>query len=184
MTDPSLAPRPAALDVADPAFAAAQAPLKLLLFDFDGVFTDNAVWVFEDGREAIRANRSDGIGLRRVERAGVACAIISTEVNKVVAARAKKLEIECRHGQKDKVAAARELAAARGIGLDACGFVGNDVNDIPLLKAVGLPLGVADAYRDIWPFVRWLTTINGGHGAVREICDAIAAARGVPARFP
>jgi YrbI family 3-deoxy-D-manno-octulosonate 8-phosphate phosphatase len=179
MTD---APHP--VDPENPAFVRAQAPIKLLFFDFDGVFTDNHVFVFEDGREAVRCSRFDGIGLRRLERAGVEACIVSTEVNPVVGARAQKLKIASRQGLEDKVAAANELAAERGLALSACGFVGNDVNDIPLLRQVGLPLGVADAHEDIWPYVRWLTRRPGGSGAVREICDAFGAARGVEARYP
>ena len=175
---------PASIDPDDPRFAEQQAAVRLLFFDFDGVFTDNAVFVFEDGREAVRASRFDGIGLRRLERAGVEGFILSTEVNPVVTARAGKLKIGCRQGLSDKIAAAREVAAERGLALEACGFVGNDVNDIPLLQAVGLPLGVADAHEDIHPYVRWLTRRSGGHGAVREVCDAIGAARGVEPRYP
>lgn len=184
MTQASNPATPPAVDPADAAFREAQAPVRLLLFDFDGVFTDNAVYVFEDGREAVRSNRFDGIGLRRLERAGVTPFILSTEINPVVTARAGKLKVGCRQGLSDKVAAAREVAEELGLALADCGFVGNDVNDIPLLRAVGLPLGVADAHEDIHRFVRWLTRRPGGHGAVREICDAIGAARGVEARYP
>jgi YrbI family 3-deoxy-D-manno-octulosonate 8-phosphate phosphatase len=175
---------PGTLESGDPAFARAQAPIRLLLFDFDGVFTDNAVFVFEDGREAVRCSRFDGIGLRRLERAGVEAVILSTEVNPVVAARARKLKIGVRQGLQDKVAAAEALCAERGLALFACGFVGNDVNDIPLLQRVGLPLGVADSHPDIRPHVRWLTVHAGGQGAVREVCDAFGAVRGVPPRYP
>lgn len=175
---------PPAIEPSDPLFVEQQARVRLLLFDFDGVFTDNAVFVFEDGREAVRASRFDGIGLRRLERAGVEAFILSTEVNPVVTARAAKLKIGCRQGLSDKIAAAREIAEERGLDLSACGFVGNDVNDIPLLRAVALPLGVADAHEDIHGHVRWLTRRTGGNGAVREVCDAIGAARGVEARYP
>lgn len=175
-------PRP--VDPRHPAFVQAQAPIRLLFLDFDGVFTDNHVFVFQDGREAVRCSRFDGIGLRRLERAGIEACIVSTEVNSVVGARAAKLKIAHRQGLDDKVSAATEMAAERGLDLSACGFVGNDVNDIPLLQRVGLPLGVADAHEDIWPYVRWITRRPGGAGAVREICDAFGAARGVEARYP
>jgi len=180
--DPSRRPADLAADAA--AFAAVQAPIRLLLLDFDGVLTDNHVFVLEDGREAVRCSRFDGIGLRRLERAGIEAVIVSTEVNPVVGARAAKLKIGCRQGLSDKVAAAETLLAERDLDFAACAFVGNDVNDIPLLHRVGLPLGVADAHPDVWPYVRWLTGRPGGSGAVREVCDAFGAARGVPARYP
>lgn len=181
---PAMSAAPPPVDPSDPVFIEAQSTLRLLLFDFDGVFTDNAVFVFEDGREAVRANRFDGIGLRRLERAAVTPFILSTELNPVVTARAAKMKIGCRQGLSDKIAAAREVAGEMGLELADCGFVGNDVNDIPLLREVGLPLAVADAHEDILPFVQWRTRRGGGQGAVREICDAIGAARGVAARYP
>ena len=175
---------PTAIDAANPVFARVQEAVRLVLFDFDGVFTDNHVFVFEDGREAVRCSRLDGIGLRRLERANMEACILSTEVNPVVSARAQKLKIECRQGLGDKVSAARDVAGRRGLDLSACAFVGNDVNDIPLFREVGLALGVADSHEDVYPFVRWLTRRPGGQGAVREVCDALGTARGVDARYP
>lgn len=178
----TVAPRP--LDPQDAAFRDAQADIRLVFFDFDGVFTDNSVYVFEDGREAVRCSRFDGIGLRRLERAGIEPTILSTEVNPVVGARAIKLKIGAKQGLEDKVAAATALCEERGVRLSQCAFVGNDINDIPLLRQVGLAIGVADAHPDILPYVGWLTRRLGGDGAVREVCDTFAAARGVEARYP
>ena len=89
--------------------------VKLVAFDFDGVFTDNSVYVYEDGSEAVRYSRSDGIGLRKLDRLGVETIIISTEVNKVVAERAKKLNIRCVHGVKNKRAKLRGIAVEHGL---------------------------------------------------------------------
>ncbi len=180
--DPSR--RPATLDPADAAFVDVQAGIRLLLLDFDGVLTDNHVFVMEDGREAVRCSRFDGIGLRRLERAGIEAVIVSTEANPVVGARAGKLKVGCRQGLSDKVAAAEALMTERGLDFGACAFLGNDVNDIPLLQRVALPLAVADAHPGVWPCARWLTGRAGGAGAVREICDAFGVARDVPARYP
>lgn len=155
--------------------------LRLLIFDFDGVFTDNAVWVLEDGRELVRCSRFDGFGLRRLEASGVEPLILSTEVNPVVRARARKLKIAARNGLDDKLAALREEAAARGLSLDAIGYVGNDVNDQACLRSVGLPVVVADAHPEVAGLGRLVTTRPGGHGAVREICDLIHAVRGAAA---
>lgn len=159
------------------------ANLRLLVFDFDGVFTDNMVYVFEDGREAVRCSRFDGIGLRRLESAGVEPIIVSTETNPVVSKRAKKLAVECIQGVAKKLDVVTNLVVARGITFEAVGFVGNDVNDFSCLSRVGLPIVVADAHRDVIDIAAYVTSAPGGHGAVREICDLIAGFRGVPSSY-
>lgn len=151
--------------------------LRLLIFDFDGVFTDNAVYVLEDGREAVRCSRFDGFGLRRLEAVGVEPLILSTEVNPVVQARARKLKIGARNGLDDKLAALGEEIASRGLALEAVGYVGNDVNDLACLEAVGLPIVVGDAHPEVAHLGRYVTARPGGRGAVREICDLIHRVR-------
>lgn len=148
--------------------------VALVVFDFDGVMTDNRVHVDETGRESVTCSRFDGIGLSRLRRAGVATCVVSTEVNPVVAMRATKLKLDVEHGVEDKVAAIRRFCASYGVPLARCAFVGNDVNDLPALGAVGMPIAVADAHPAILAAVRYRTTRPGGHGAVREICDLIA----------
>lgn len=145
--------------------------IRLVAFDFDGVFTDNAVYVFQDGSEAVRCFRGDGIGLENLRALGVAVAIISTETNPVVSARARKLGIPCVQGCKDKRAALEDMAREKGISLAEVAFVGNDINDLPCLTAVGLPVVVQDAHPDVIPYGRYRTTSPGGRGAVRELCD-------------
>jgi len=145
--------------------------IRLVAFDFDGVFTDNMVYVFEDGTEAVRCFRSDGIGLQKLKRAGIKTVIISTEANPVVSARARKLKMECVQDCQDKRAVLEEMAAAIGITLEAVAFVGNDVNDLPCLECVALPIVVQDAHPDVVPLARYQTQRRGGHGAVREVCD-------------
>jgi YrbI family 3-deoxy-D-manno-octulosonate 8-phosphate phosphatase len=150
--------------------------LSLVVFDFDGVFTDNAVWVFEDGREAVRCSRLDGIGLSALRGLGIELAIISTEVNPAVQARARKLKLRCINACEDKRTAIKELARELDVDLAATAFVGNDINDIPALSVVGLPIVVADAHEDVFHMARLRTRRSGGHGAVRELCDLIVAA--------
>jgi 3-deoxy-D-manno-octulosonate 8-phosphate phosphatase (KDO 8-P phosphatase) len=148
----------------------------MVAFDFDGVFTDNMVYVFQDGREAVRCNRSDGIGLSKLKALGVTPVIISTETNPVVGMRSRKLDIHCVQGCQDKRAALDELAHVNGLSLGQIAFVGNDVNDIPCLTAVGLPIVVSDAHPDVLPYARHRTSLPGGYGAVREICDLFVSA--------
>ncbi|NUQ36319.1 MAG: HAD hydrolase family protein [Caldilineales bacterium] len=145
--------------------------IRLLAFDFDGVFTDNAVYVFEDGREAVRCSRADGIGLRKIERLGILLLIISSEPNPVVAARSQKLRVRCIQNCADKRQALAEVAAAVGVTLAEAAFVGNDINDLPVLQAVGLPIIVQDAHPDVVAVGRYRTRRPGGYGAVREVCD-------------
>jgi YrbI family 3-deoxy-D-manno-octulosonate 8-phosphate phosphatase len=145
--------------------------IRLVAFDFDGVFTDNAVYVFQDGSEAVRCFRGDGLGLAKLRALGIDVAIISTETNPVVSARARKLGISCVQNCKDKRAALEDMAREKGLSLAEVAFVGNDINDLSCLTAVGLPVIVQDAHPDVIPYGRYRTTSPGGRGAVRELCD-------------
>ena len=152
--------------------------VRLVVFDFDGVFTDNRVWVDEGGREAVACCRADGFGLRRLGEAGVDALILTTETVPVASARAAKLEIDCRQGVPDKLAALEEESAARGVALEDVVFVGNDVNDLGCLRAVGLPVVPADAWPEARELARLVLQRRGGEGCVRELCDAIWRAKG------
>ena len=162
----------------DDAVAELVRAVKLVAFDFDGVFTDNSVYVFEDGSEAVRCSRSDGIGLRKLDRLGVETIIISTEVNRVVAERAEKLKIRCVHGVEDKRAKLQSIADEHGFDLVDVAFVGNDVNDLGCLEVVGLPIAVQDAYPEVLRLAKYTTKTLGGYGAVREVCDLFEKVRG------
>jgi len=156
--------------------------IKLVAFDFDGVFTDNAVYVMQDGSEAVKCFRGDGLGLRKLERAGIRTVIISTETNPVVEARSRKLGIICVQSREDKRLALEAICQDIRIGLDQVAFVGNDINDLECLTCVGLPIVVHDAHPDVIAHARFRTERPGGHGAVREICDLfdriVAVSRG------
>ena len=151
--------------------------VRLVAFDFDGVFTDNTVYVDENGREAVRCWRGDGIGLKQLKAMGVDTVVLSTETNPVVGARAKKLGIECVQACVDKAAELQRLAIARHLQMIDVAFVGNDINDLSCLLLVGLPIVVADAHPAVLDRGFCCTSRRGGDGAVREICDWIAAVR-------
>ena len=148
--------------------------VRLLAFDFDGVFTDNAVYVADDGTEMVRCSRSDGIGLRKLEQLGVVPVIISTETNPVVSARSRKLQVRCIQGCVDKRAALENLAQELGLTPPEVAFVGNDINDRAALKYAGLPIVVQDAHPDVAELGFYRTNRPGGYGAVREVCDLFA----------
>jgi YrbI family 3-deoxy-D-manno-octulosonate 8-phosphate phosphatase len=145
--------------------------IRMVAFDFDGVFTNNMVYVLQDGSEAVRCNRSDGIGLQKLKKLGIETVIISTESNPVVSARAQKLKIRCFQNCEDKRKTLENFARDFGISLDEVAFVGNDINDQPCLDCVGLPIVVNDAHPDVVSIARYHTRNPGGYGAVREICD-------------
>lgn len=153
------------------------ARVRLVVFDFDGVFTDNRVWVNERGEETLAFSRSDGLGLRRLDEIGVGYLIVSMEKNPIVGARARKLGAECVQGVDDKLPVVREHAELLGVTLDETAYVGNDVNDAECLAAVGLPVVPADAWPEVVPLARLVLSRRGGDGCVRELCDTIWRAR-------
>lgn len=150
--------------------------IELLVLDFDGVLTDNRVLVHEDGTESVWCHRGDGWGIARLKEAGVPIVVLSTETNGVVAARCRKLGVECLQGQDDKGAALTRLLDARGMAAGRVAYVGNDVNDLDCLRTVGIPIAVADATGPAREAAVLVTTLPGGFGAVREVADWILAA--------
>jgi 3-deoxy-D-manno-octulosonate 8-phosphate phosphatase (KDO 8-P phosphatase) len=147
--------------------------VRFAIFDFDGVFTDNRVWVNERGEETLAFSRSDGLGLRRLDQVGVQYLIVSMEQNPIVGARAQKLGIDSVQDVHDKLAVVRERTAAAAVSLDETAYVGNDINDADCLRAVGLPVVPADAWPEVAPLAKWVLSRPGGSGCVREFCDAV-----------
>ena len=147
--------------------------ILLVIFDFDGVLTDNRVIVNEDGGEAVICNRSDGLGFDALRAAGLRPMIMSTERNQVVTKRAEKLKISVLQSVKDKGAAVIEYCNANKIPLDRVMFVGNDVNDLPALRVVGWPVAVQDAHEEVLGCARIVLNSRGGDGAAREIAERI-----------
>jgi YrbI family 3-deoxy-D-manno-octulosonate 8-phosphate phosphatase len=151
--------------------------VRFAFFDFDGVFTDNRVWVNERGEEQLAFSRSDGLGLRRLDAVGVQYLIVSMEQNPIVSARAEKLNATCVQGVEDKLALVRQRSSAAGVALDDVAFVGNDINDAECLRTVGLPVVPADAWPEVVPLARWVLSRGGGSGCVREFCDGVWGAQ-------
>ncbi len=147
--------------------------IKLAVFDFDGVFTDNRVWVNERGEELLAFTRSDGLGLRRLDDVGVKYLILSMEQNPIVGARAEKLRADCVQGVEDKLSVLRERTEQLGVSLEETAYVGNDINDADCLRAVGVPVVPADAWPEVKPLARWELSRPGGAGCVREFCDGV-----------
>ena len=154
---------------------------QYLLLDFDGVLTTNSVLVNSDGEEFVVCSRSDGIGLARIKSLGITPIVISTESNLVVSKRCEKLKVACYQAIDDKLLFAKYLVENSVIDLEKSLFIGNDINDISLLKAVALPVVVNDCWPellDLDPIYK--TKLRGGYGAVREVCDIITTALSKP----
>lgn len=149
--------------------------IKLLVLDFDGVISNNLVWTDQDGREMVAASRSDSLLIQPLRAAGVETVILSSEINPVVAARAKKMGVEAIQGLglHAKGPALERLLGEKHIDPAHVVYVGNDVNDLPCFGLAGWSVAVADAYPEILRAADFVLSKPGGSGAVREICEII-----------
>lgn len=152
------------------------AALKAVIFDFDGVLTDNKVIVHQDGTESVIAHRGDGYGISLLRECGVHVLVLSKERNPVVAARAAKLAVEVVHGCDDKLSAALAWLSNQNVDPASCAFVGNDVNDLHVMNAVGMSVCPSDAHPHVRAIAHWVLPSPGGNGAVRQLCEAITSA--------
>jgi N-acylneuraminate cytidylyltransferase len=163
------------LEIAYPGRVQRRVPdtVKLLVLDFDGVLTDDRVWVSEEGIESVAAHRGDGFGIGRLKEHGVEVVVISLESNPVVAARCRKLGITAYQGITDKAGQLQAVLRERSVPAEATVYVGNDVNDLPCFPLVGWAVAVADARPEVRAAADLCLSRPGGQGAVRELCDLI-----------
>lgn len=148
-------------------------PVKIVIFDFDGVFTDNQVLFSQDGTESVWCSRADSLGISRLKERGVPVLVMSTETSLVVSSRCRKLGIECYQGINDKRAALKDILAGRGIDPSYAVYVGNDFNDLQCMRLVGCGVAVADAAPETIDVARVVLASKGGRGAVREVCEMV-----------
>lgn len=144
---------------------------ELIAFDFDGVFTDNRVFVDENGLESVMCNRSDGLAIDFL-RGRYLLTILSTEKNQVVRKRGQKLKIEVYQGLEDKEASIVQLCRDRRIDLQKTVFIGNDINDLGVMKVCGFNLAPSDAHPRVLKVVDYILSSRGGEGVVREFCES------------
>ena len=155
------------------------ARLRLMIFDVDGVLTDGSLHYGADGELIKTFNVLDGHGIKLLQQAGVATAIISARKSTIVERRATDLGIaHVQQGVHDKRTAFEQLLTHTGIAVDECGFIGDDVIDLPILLQVGFAASVPNAHPEVQSRVHYLTKAGGGGGAVRELCDFILRAQG------
>lgn len=153
--------------------------LQLMIFDVDGILTDGSLHYGPDGEAIKTFNVLDGHGIKLLQQAGIATAIISARQSALVAKRAADLGI--RHlfqGVHDKRAAFEHLLTHTGITAEEAGFVGDDVIDLPILLRVGFAASVPNAHAEVRSRVHYVTQATGGRGAARELCDFILRAQG------
>jgi 3-deoxy-D-manno-octulosonate 8-phosphate phosphatase (KDO 8-P phosphatase) len=155
------------------------ARVRLMIFDVDGILTDGSLHYAPDGELIKTFNVLDGHGIKLLQQSGVATAIISARKSAIVAKRAADLGIQhVFQGVHDKLEAFEQLLAKTGNARDACGFVGDDVIDLPILLRVGFAASVPNGHPEVKSRVHYVTQAGGGRGAARELCDFILRAQG------
>ncbi|HKP00204.1 MAG TPA: HAD hydrolase family protein [Nitrospiraceae bacterium] len=152
--------------------------IRLFATDVDGVLTDAGMYYAESGDEWKKFNTRDGMGIKLLQRAEIITAIVTQERTKLVARRAEKLVIpELHQGVMDKLLCIREMAARHGMTLSQVAYIGDDINDLEALKAVGFSASPADGMPHVTAVVDYVCQKKGGEGAVREIVEMILEAK-------
>lgn len=160
-----------------PLFPLIHNEINLIVYDFDGVMTDNRVLVLQDGTEAVFANRADGLGVNLIRGMGIPQLILSTETNPVVQVRATKLGIEAINGCADKCDALTQYCTRHGMDMSRVVYIGNDTNDLEVMEAVGYPVSPADAHESVKAIACIVTRARGGEGVVKEFAEMLEANR-------
>jgi|CXWL01.1.fsa_nt_gi YrbI family 3-deoxy-D-manno-octulosonate 8-phosphate phosphatase len=155
------------------------AKVKIVATDVDGVLTDGGMYYAESGDEWKKFNTRDGMGIKLLQKAGLITAIITQEQTKLLARRGQKLAIpEVHQGIYDKLAVLQDMVSRYGVTLNEVAYIGDDVNDLAALRAVGVSAAPADAIPVVRQTVGYLCRKKGGEGAVRELADLILEAQG------
>lgn len=149
--------------------------IKILALDFDGVFTDNRVFIDEDGKETVVCDRSDSLGITRLkeQRPDIKIVVISKEKNNVVKVRCDKLGIACKTGIDDKLTMLKILLEEENKKPDEVAYMGNDINDIECIQFAGVGVAVSDSYPEVLAVADYITRKKGGQGAIREFIDIV-----------
>lgn len=141
--------------------------IKCIFYDFDGVFTDNGVFVSSSGLELVKCDRSDGLAISKIQALNITQIIVSTEKNKAALARSKKLNIPCFLGVNDKKMFIENFCDSNNIHLANCAFFGNDLNDLSAMKLCKYRICPMDAYPEIIEVATYISQRKGGNGAIR-----------------
>lgn len=162
----------------DPSLQQRIARVKMVIMDVDGVLTDGGMYYTESGDELKKFNTRDGLGIRLLQEAGIKTALVTRERTAIVDKRAKKLSIlEVHQGVQDKLLVVRDILARHDLSPEEVCYIGDDLGDLEVLGFIGLPVAVADAVPEVRRSAHYITDREGGHGAVREVCDLILSNR-------
>jgi YrbI family 3-deoxy-D-manno-octulosonate 8-phosphate phosphatase len=146
---------------------------KIIFTDFDGCLTDDRVWLNQEGEEFVAANRKDGLAINRLKKLGIQVVITSTETNKVVSARAQKLNIEALQGLADKAAAIDTYLTKNNLTWSDSWYIGNDVNDLGAIRKAKISLCPSDAVKAVKKEVNFKLLTKGGYGILSEIATEL-----------
>ena len=148
--------------------------VKLLSLDVDGILTDGGLYYTETGDELRKFNVKDGMGMKCARQAGVEICIISASTTNAIQERGKRLGLTHVYtGAKNKIDILQKICDELGVSLDNVAHMGDDLNDIPIMEKIGTPITVADAMGVVKDNTIFITSKDGGKGAVREICDML-----------
>jgi N-acylneuraminate cytidylyltransferase len=160
--------------VIDSTLAKRMKKIKALVMDVDGVLTDAGMYYSEKGDELKKFNTKDAQGIELLMKNGFLIAIITKEKTKLVERRARKMKVKnLFQGVKDKLLCLKEFASANELKLDEIAYIGDDINDLGVLKSVGLSISVNDAASKVKKASDYVTRAKGGCGAVREVCELL-----------
>lgn len=147
--------------------------LDLIVYDFDGVMTNNKVYLDKSGTEIVQVNRSDGLAISEIKKLGIDQIILSSEENEVVSKRAEKLKIDCLQAIKEKEETLMDYCVSNGLDLKKVAYIGNDINDYKAMELVAFPFCPSDANEDIKKISLYVLKSKGGEGVVREFLDYV-----------
>lgn len=147
--------------------------IQLIFFDFDGVLTNNTVSIDEDGIESVTCNRSDGLAFNAINKLNLRCFVLSTEKNKVVSARCKKLNTKCIQGVDNKLLEIKKISKELNIDKEGIMYIGNDINDLEAIQYVGHSACPSDSHDLVKLNCKYILKKNGGEGIARELIERI-----------
>ena len=148
--------------------------IELLILDVDGVLTDGRIWFDANGEEYKTFHTQDGLGIKRLQKAGIAVAVITGRKSRCVRQRLQALNIQhLFEGIDNKLPIFEQLLSTLNLSADQAAYIGDDLPDLPIMQRVGMSIAVANAVPEVAQTADWQTTRCGGMGAVREACDLI-----------
>ncbi len=147
--------------------------IKLFVYDFDGVMTDNRFLLNSSGEEQVYLNRSDGLAIKMISSLGINQLILSSENSEIIKVRAEKLKIDCLYGVQEKEKVIKKILTKFDVKEDEVGYIGNDLNDLKAMKSIGLKMCPIDAEKRIVDSCDIIFQRKGGHGVIRELYSMI-----------